>query len=208
VSDYLTDEEQLHRLRTWWEKNGLALIGAVVVGVAGVVGWNWYTQHRSEDVAQASDLYVEYLASQGTERETVEKTLAEQFPDSSYHVFVLLRQAEDRMAEDDASGALALLEQALPICEDDHLADLVRLRTARVQQQLDRTDAALATLGDVRSLGFRSMVQELKGDIHMSRGERALAHEAYSAALTEAGQGAQRPLLELKAANTAQPDDA
>ncbi|MGD8829818.1 MAG: tetratricopeptide repeat protein [Pseudomonadales bacterium] len=208
MSDYLTDEEQLHRLRTWWEKNGLALIGAVVVGVAGVVGWNWYTQHRSEDVAQASDLYVEYLASQGTERETVEKTLAEQFPDSSYHVFVLLRQAEDRMAEDDASGALALLEQALPICEDDHLADLVRLRTARVQQQLDRTDAALATLGDVRSLGFRSMVQELKGDIHMSRGERALAHEAYSAALTEAGQGAQRPLLELKAANTAQPDDA
>lgn len=208
MSDYLTDEEQLHRLRTWWEKNGLALLGAVVVGVAGVVGWNWYTQHQSEDVAQASDLYVQYLASEGAERETIEKTLAEQFPDSSYRVFVLLRQAEDRMAEDDASGALALLEQALPICDDDHLADLVRLREARVQQQLDQTDTALATLGDVRSLGFRSMVQELKGDIHMSRGERALAHEAYSAALTEAGQGAQRPLLELKAANTAQPDDA
>jgi predicted negative regulator of RcsB-dependent stress response len=51
-------------------------------------------------------------------------------------------------------------------------------------------------------------VQELKGDIHMTRGERALAHEAYSAALAEAGEDAQRPLLKLKVSDTADADEA
>ena len=68
--------------------------------------------------------------------------------------------------------------------------------------------AALAMLGQVKSIGLRSHVQELKGDIHMARGERALAHEAYSAALAEAGQQATRPLLKLKVADTADANEA
>ena len=40
------------------------------------------------------------------------------------------------------------------------------------------------------------------------RGERALAHEAYSAALEEAGDQAARPLLKLKVADTADANEA
>ena len=42
----------------------------------------------------------------------------------------------------------------------------------------------------------------------MVRGERGQAHEAYSAALNEAGEGSQRPLLEMKVADTADTNDA
>lgn len=203
MSDYLTDEEQLDRLKAWWEQNGLMFLGAVVVAVAGVIGWNWYRDYRSDTVARSSDLYEDYLAAEGRERETVEATLASEFPDSAYHVLVLLRAAEASMEDADAQAAETQLRQALEAADNDKLADLVRLRLARVQLELDQGDAALDTLSEVRSIGLRSQVQELKGDIHMLRDERAEAHEAYVAALAEMGQGAQRPLLEMKVADTA-----
>ena len=208
MSDYLTDEEQLDKLKKWWEDNGLMLIGAVVVAVAGVVGWNWYGERQSAAVAGSSDLYVDYLKAEGTERETIEATLASEHPDSVYRVFVLLRNARAEAENENPEGALAALQEALSLVDDDKLADVIRIRIARVEQELDRSDAALAVLGQVRSIGLRSHVQELKGDIHMTRGERALAHEAYSAALEEAGEQAQRPLLKLKVADTADANEA
>ena len=172
MADYLTDEEQLEKLKNWWERNGLMLIGAVIISVAGVIGWNWYGNQQAEQVAQASDLYEEYLAAEGAERDIIEAKLASEFPDSTYRVFILLRHAQAEMAEENTEEAVGLLESALTIADDARLADLIRLRLARVQQQMDSSEAALATLAAVKSLGLRSQVQELKGDIHMTRGER------------------------------------
>jgi len=208
VSDYLTDDEQLDKLRKWWEDNGLMMAGAVVVAVAAVIGWNWYGEQKSETIATTSDLYVDYLQAEGEERETIEATLASEYPDSVYRTFVLLRDAKAEMDSENAESALEILSETLPLVDDDKLADIVRIRIARVEQELDQSDAALSTLSGVRSLGLRAQVQELKGDIHMTRGERSLAHEAYSAALDEAGEDAARPLLELKVADTADADEA
>ncbi len=208
MSDYLTDEEQLDKLRKWWEENGLMLVGAVVVAVAGVIGWNWYGQRQSETVAGSSDLYVDYLRAQGTERETIAGTLADEYPDSVYRAFIFLREAETEAANENPEAALVALNEALSLVDDDKLADVIRIRIARLEQELDRSEAALAMLGQVRSIGQRAYVQELKGDIHMARGERALAHEAYSAALEEAGGETARPLLKLKVADTADANEA
>lgn len=208
MADYLTDEEQLDRLRNWWARNGLVMIVAVFLGAIGVVGWRWYAEHRDDAVARASDLYVEYLEASGSERDTLEATLAAEFPESTYRIFVLLRDAKALTDREDGAGALAKLEQALGLTSDDRLADLIRLRVARLQQELDQTSAALETLAGVKSLGFRSQVLELKGDIHMSRGEREPAHEAYTAAVAEVSEGSRRPVLEMKAADTAGANDA
>lgn len=208
MSDYLTDEEQLDKLRGWWQQNGLMLACAVIVSVIGVVGWRWYAEYRADQVAGASDLYVDYLTAEGTERDSIATTLAREYPESIYQVLVLLRESQERIIAEDVEGAEMQLKKALSAASDDKLADIVRLRLARVLQQLERTDEALSTLGQVSSLGMRSQVQELKGDIHMVRGEREAAHEAYAAALTEAGEGAQRPILEMKVADTADTNDA
>ena len=207
MSDYLTDEEQLEKLKNWWQANGMALVGIVVVAVVGVVGWSWFSERQAAEVAGSSDLYVAFLEAEDTERESIEAAIAAEYPDSTYHVLVLLRRSQALMAEEDAEAALAPLTAALDAAADTKLADLIRLRLARVQQQLDRSNEALATLGAVRSLGLRSQVQELKGDIHMVRGQRREAHEAYSAALADAGEGTQRPLLEMKVADTADTND-
>ena len=208
MSDYLSDEEQITRLKTWWDENGVMLVVAVVVGIAGIVGWRFYDAARAEDIAAAADLYASYLAAEEDARAAAATVVSEEIPNTAYHALVLLRAASASVEAEDFAAAESQLRDALAAAPADTLKDLVRLRLARVQQQLDQADAALATLAEVRGEGFRPVVAELKGDIHLERGERALAHEAYRSALDGLDDGSQKPLLELKVADTADAADA
>jgi len=211
VSDYLTDEEQMARLKTWWEQYGRALVAALVLGVAGVIGWRWYDDTRQVDIAAASDLYADYLDTEGEAREQFARNIAEQIPESAYHSLVLMRSARDSVAAEDFEMAETHLRSALAAADSDVLNDLINVRLAKVLQQRDKADEALQTLAQVRGEGFRPVVAELKGDIHLSRGERALAHESYKSALegvADVQRSTQRALLELKLLDTADAVDA
>ena len=204
MSDYLTDEEQIARLKSWWDDNGVMLIGAVVLAVAGSFGWRWYADSTAAEVARAADLYAEFISAEGEDKKAAGRRVGREVPSSRYNTFVALRQAQQYVAAEAYAEAEAELRAALAGASgDDALGDLARLRLARVLQQLDRSGEALEVLGGVRGEGFRPQVAELKGDIHLARGERALAHEAYSAALADLTESSQEALLELKVADTA-----
>ena len=208
MSDYLTDEEQIARLKTWWDENGVMLVTAVVLTIGGFVGWRWYDDYRTETIARASDLYEDFLAAEPAARATILATIDQESAESSYHTLVILRQAQESIDAENYEEGAAHLSRVIELAPDRILLDLTRLRLARVLQQLDRSGDALNTLAAVRSEGYRTQVAELKGDIHLARGERMLAHEAYSAALAEVDNGVQTTLLEMKVADTADADDS
>ncbi|MFB3079477.1 MAG: YfgM family protein [Lysobacterales bacterium] len=208
MSDYLTDEEQIAKLKAWWEENGTGLVVGLILVIGGVVGWRWYDGYRTEQIESASTLYEEFLVSEGEVREQFAASIDAQIPDTSYQVFTLLHRAHTAAEEADFATTEALLVRAVAAAPDVLLADVARLRLAKVLQQGDRSDDALVVLGAIRGEGFRSHVAELKGDIHLTRGETVLAHEAYSAALVELSEGEVRPMLEMKAADTAGANDA
>jgi predicted negative regulator of RcsB-dependent stress response len=205
VSDYLTDEEQIARLKSWWDENGKSLVIGVVVVVLGFVGYRWYEASSTEQNIVASDLYEEFLASEGDALDEALGRLAEQAAGSSYQALALLRQAKASVVQGDYDAAESQLRDAVVAAPEALLADIARLRLARVLQQLDRMDEALGVLGEIRSAGYRVPVAELRGDIHLLMGDRALAHEAYAAALADAGDLMARPVLEMKLADTAAP---
>jgi predicted negative regulator of RcsB-dependent stress response len=208
VSDYLSDDEQLARLRQWWQRNGVSLVAGVVVIVAGVIGWQWYQSSVAERIARASDLYMEFLAADGDARAVLADAIAREGRSTAYPALVLLNRARDAVGDGDAEAAAVHLAEAVRVARGRMLADLARLRLAHLELELGRDDAALATLSEIRSAGYRAVALELKGDIHLARGERALAYQSYSAALAEALSEDQRPLLEVKVADTADARDS
>lgn len=208
MSDYLTDEEQLARLRAWWERYGTPLTVALVLAVAAVLGWRWYQSNVEERIQRASDLYAEFQQADGEAREELADRILQEGKGTAYPTFVLLEQAEARVAADDAAGAEPLLRQAVEAASGKELADLARLRLARVLFALDRTDEALGVLGQIRGEGYLSLAAELTGDIHLARGDRVLAHQAYTKAMSHVQAGDQRPLLEMKIADTADTSDS
>ena len=53
MSDYLSDEEQVDRIKRWWSENGMIIVVGLVGAIIGVVGWNWY-ESRSEERSAAA----------------------------------------------------------------------------------------------------------------------------------------------------------
>jgi predicted negative regulator of RcsB-dependent stress response len=203
VSDYLTDEEQMARLRDWWQQNGTSLIVGVVLVVIGVVGWRWYQSSVEERIANGSDLYAQWLESQGEARQRLGELIEQEAAGTAYPTFVLFHQARDAVEAGDLASAEANLQSAVTAAPGRELADLARLRLARVLFDLDRGSEALEALRQIRGEGYRALAAELQGDIHLASGDRAGAHEAYASALAQAREGSQRPLLEVKVADTA-----
>ena len=206
MSEYLSEEEQVARMKSWWDENGTTLIVSVVAAVAAVLGWNWYGSYQEDRTFSASSAYETYLQADADAKAAAASQLAENFAGSAYHVLVLFEQAQSAVETGDLAGAEELLAKVVASGEDELLVDLARIRLAKLQQALDRSSEALTTLSSIRSEGFRSWGLEAKGDIHASRGELQLAYEAYSAALDSVEEGAPRPLLEMKMHNVAPTD--
>jgi len=208
VSDYLSEEEQLERLRNWWQRNGVMLLIGVVAVVAAVVGWRWYQNNQEQQLLSASELFAEFQVAQGEARDELVQRILDTGAGTAYPAFVLFEQADAAVAADDVAAAEPLLRRALDMASGQELADTARLRLARVLFDLDRADEALTLLGMVQGSGFLALAAELKGDIHLSRGERTLAHQSYLNAQDRLDSGEQRPVLEMKIADTADASDS
>ena len=203
MSDYLSDEEQLTKLKQWWADNGLGLVVGLVVAIAAVVGWRWYQDDHLERAESASDAYRTYLNARnaGDPTEALAAVIETEHSGSAYHVFASLYSAKDAAEEEDWDAAAGHLRRAIELADEAVLQDLARVRLARVQYQLDDLDAALQTLTVVHSAGFLGDVAELTGDIHLVRGEQSLAREAYQAAVDASPGAPTLPILELKLAS-------
>lgn len=203
MADYLSDEEQLERLKNWWAENGRWVVTAMVLALGGFVGWRWYDAARAEAMQVASDAYEAYQAATGDARGELAENLAAEYSDTSYATFSLWYRAKEAVDAGDLDAAVEILRQVAETDTHPLLRDIARLRLARLLREQGDAEAALSVLAAVTSPGFRASALELKGDIHLLQGERELAHEAYLTASESIKEGDQRPVLDMKVADTA-----
>ena len=57
MDDYLSDKEQVERLRQWWRENGWFLIGGVALGGLAILAYNQYFAYLDRQGEGASALY-------------------------------------------------------------------------------------------------------------------------------------------------------
>ena len=218
MSDYLSEEEQITALRRWWSENGTSLIVGLVVAMAAVVGWRWYGEYRQTQTEAASALYQKYVEGRASNADVADTvaTLDTEFPKTSYRVFTLFYRAADAAKAEKYTEAVPLLTEAIASSPDPRLADVARVRLAKVLAQLGEHEKALGTLGDVRGEGFKAATAELKGDILMTKGDVAGARAAYEAAVKanargggergSADGGIEDPVLDAKLADATRVD--
>jgi len=201
VSEYLSEEEQVAKMKSWWDENGTALITGVVAAVAALFGWNWYGNYQQDQTYAASEAYVAYVETDGADKADAAARLASEYSQSNYRYLVLLNEA--RLAQDngDLATAESQLEEVVASGASSLLVDLAKIRLAKIQQAQDRSTQALATLATIENEGYRAWGLEAKGDIHVALGQIELAYEAYTAASESLGAETQRPILAMKLKN-------
>ncbi|HET7131407.1 MAG TPA: tetratricopeptide repeat protein, partial [Gammaproteobacteria bacterium] len=57
MDEFLTDKEQVERLREWWRENGWFLIGGAAIAILGFYGYRQYDAYQVRQAEQASALY-------------------------------------------------------------------------------------------------------------------------------------------------------
>ena len=57
MDEYLSDKEQVERLRKWWRENGWFLIGGVAIGLLALYGYRQYFAYQDRQAETAAALY-------------------------------------------------------------------------------------------------------------------------------------------------------
>ena len=190
MDDYLSDKEQVERLRQWWRENGWFLIGGVALGGLAILAYNQYFAYLDRQGEGASALYEivkqESDAGDTADAEARFAELRSQFPSHAYthQAALLLASAEIVTAPDAAAEKLKF---TMDNSDDPELAMVARLRLARVLAYRDRAQEALALLNGAEPGQFAGRIAEIKGDIHAALGETDAARTAYLEAMVAPG---------------------
>jgi predicted negative regulator of RcsB-dependent stress response len=178
-----TDEEQVEKIKKWWQENGRAVIAGVVIGVGGLFGYRYWVELNESTAERASAHFSEMLkameASDSSNIISQAETLISDYSETEYALLARFALARNFVVAEEYDQARQQLEQIVGSAGTSPLGYLARKRLAAVQMQQAKPELALATLAVEFPLAFHAEVEELKGDIYASLGNVGEAVSAY-----------------------------
>ena len=178
VSD--SEEEQVDKLKKWWDSNGKQIIAGAVLGLAGIFGWNYYVDYQDSQALNARALYLSY-ASDSANIGAYDK-LIKDHSSSSYADQGTLIMAKYLFDSGNYSLALDAIEPLLSR-EDSVIASTAALRTASLYLELGQHQEALDVLNLENANGFSGLFYNLAGDIYLDLGNSEEARNNYAIAI-------------------------
>ncbi len=208
METYQTEEEQVQAIKDWWKENGRAVIAGLIIGIALIAGYRYWTQYQTSQSEQASLIYAQVIASAAnadSEKAFQQgQNLITNYGGTPYASLAAMTLAGLALDKTDYAAAAAQLRWVLENSDDAGLQHVARLRLARVLAAENKPDLALSLLNQSDTAGFTALYQETRGDILFQQGKVAEAATEYSKALADLEMNPQhRRLLEMKFNDTA-----
>jgi len=150
MNDYVTDEEQVERIKKWWSDNGSSVIAGLVIGIGGLLGWRGWVDYKNNLAAEASSHFVTMVNSleSGKSDSAIESAdlILKDYSSTAYADLARLSLAKafvDAKEYDKAASQLQSLVNSKP---DISMEMLARKRLASILYQQGKLDAALDIL--------------------------------------------------------------
>lgn len=179
---YDSEEQQVEAIKEWWKENGKAVILGGVLGLGGILGWNYYQDSVIAEKNAASDSYTQaitLLAESGSNAVTEVQSFIDANPSTEYAVLAAMQLAKVQVDAGNIDAAMTQLNWAKANTKDETVKPLVDFRIARISAQQGETDKALEQLSAISSAAWQGRVAELKGDILLQKGDKEAAYSAY-----------------------------
>lgn len=202
MDEYLSEKEQWEWVKAQVRENGPAVILAIALALAVVLGWRWWQGHQDARQLQAGGKYTQMVqALERGDRSQALVVLGElerDYAGSPYTDQAKLLAARVYVDDGQLDRAAGELAGVAEHSRDHDLALVARLRLARVQIAQSKPDAAIASLGGEAGAGaFAARYHEVRGDAYYAKGDKAAALTEYRSAQS-AGEGTDAALLTLK----------
>ncbi|UCC14142.1 MAG: tetratricopeptide repeat protein [Gammaproteobacteria bacterium] len=203
MDDYLSEKEQIQAIKSWWKENGPFIIAGLVLGIAGLSGWNFWQNYKLERAEAAGAVYSDLVAA--VDRFDLDlasaslEILESDYSSTPYLAQGRLMLAKLHVAKGEFPAAADQLESVVDETGDPELEQVARVRLARTLLAAEESTRALEVLDLSRAGAFEPRFHEVRGDILRSRGETAAAIEEYTRALEGPQDGViDRQAVQLK----------
>lgn len=200
---YGTENEQVDAIKQFFKNYGLTIVLSIAVACGGVYGWKYWQSHKENRLQESATSFA--TVNEALTKPTPESiAAAEKFVTETndiYGVLASLELAQVAIESNDLVNGERHLTAAASKVQNDAFADMLHLRLARVQLALDKTDAALLSLEQVKNKAWNGMTNYIRGDVLAKKGDNPGAAAAYRSALSDENAGAIRSLVELKLNN-------
>ncbi len=206
---YETEEEQLDAVKRWWKENGQSTIIGLVLGVAIILGWNYWQAHKKAQTEQASALYGQLIVAVGADKKDSAEKLVEriqsEYPKTEYAAYSSLLLAKLKVQQGDILKAQTLLK-GIAAGTDKELSNVAKIRLVRLMLASGEYEQGLQLINDVdpvTSSSFSGNYDELVGDLYVALDRFDQARTAYQKALEN---GYKSPLLQFKIDDLTSPE--
>jgi predicted negative regulator of RcsB-dependent stress response len=207
VAEYVDEREQWERAVSFVKETAPWMLAGLVVAGTAYVGWQYWQQRQARLALDAATRYERVLDAFGRNELNSGLALADalikDYPASPYAAQADLAAARVQVESDALEQAAARLRHVLGTSQDHELTLVARLRLARVQLAQHLPDAALATLNAVEAGAFAARYASVRGDVLLSKGDRAGALREYRAARAGGANTVDSGLLDLKISDLA-----
>ena len=198
---YDTEEEQLEALKRWWKENGQSTIIGLILGIAVILGWNYWQEHKKAQAEQASALYSQLIQAIGADKKDSSEKLAErikeQYPKTEYAAYSGLFLAKLKIQQGEITKAQAVLKD-IAAGSNNELSNIAKIRQVRLMLAKGEYEQGLQLINDVdpaTSSSFSGNYDELVGDLYVALDRLDQARSSYQKALEN---GYKSPLLQFK----------
>lgn len=198
---YDSEEAQVDAIKSWWKENYVSILLGLGVGMAVILGWNFWQSYSKTKNEQASAQFSQLLKAVTENNLKSAEKLAmltqEQYPSTAYADYSGLFEAEIKVEQGDLAAAKQVLEK-LSASSDNAIGNLARIRLVRLMLGSGEFEQALQFINKIdpaTSVNFAAGYDELVGDIYVALDRRDEARTAYENAKRK---GAQSALLQLK----------
>jgi len=203
VEVYSNENEQTDALRNFFANNGKALAIGVVIGIAALGGWRYWSSHQDDTAKSVSAQYQQLTsAMQAGKPETLEAVnrFASENSDT-YGALAAMDLAKQYVDAGQLDKAATLLQNGLKDTKDANLQAVINLRLARIQLQQNQADAALKTLDGVKGDGWTAIVADIRGEALLTKGDKQGARDAWSKGVESDASAALKQMMQMKMKN-------
>ncbi|MGP1952826.1 MAG: YfgM family protein [Arsenophonus sp. ET-KM2-MAG3] len=201
MENYTIENEKISSIKRFFIKNSKILIILLIIGASIIVTWNYWQSYQENNFKKSAKSF-EKISSQ-LQQISSKQTLmaAEQFANETnniYGVLVSIKLAKILVEKNDIIYAENILLRALAVTKSDNLKDLINIRLARLQLALNKIDQVLISLSQINNQGLDMIIEDIRGDLLLKKGDINGARLAYSNGIKSSGDKMMKTILKLK----------
>lgn len=196
------DYEQEQIIKDWLRQNWFTIFAGIALGISGLWG---YAKWQNTQAAKNQSAATQYQQISDTINQQKPADVAvlvtdyeAEYGTGFYSIKARMQLAARWVKTGEMDKAINEYQAVIAAKPDKALAELARLRLARLFVSTQQFDAAREQLGLVQSSAYGTVVEEIKGDIFTAENNLEKAQDAYQLALLSGEGYSGKALLEMK----------